>query len=343
MVVIPFEYIIGIVFATVVLVPSMAVIMYYKFKISTIFVIVVGNTSMAILGCLVALFHGIFDYSPIAILLGSFITLPVGVGAVFGQYLYFQRPLKQLIAQTQAIEAGDLTAEAAGTTRKDEFGVVLNGFARMYSSLRITLQKTSQIADLLATSAQEMASSAEEVNASSEEISAITQQISRGTQHQTEQSNVAVKRTEAMKSQFSQQVQGIEATAELIETISGQVNMLALNASIEAARAGEYGRGFAVVADNIRRLAEETKQSLSQVTHIIETLRKALGQEIDLITGAVQTIASISEETAAGAEEASAATEEQAATMQEMSASAQELAKLAIDMEASVKQFKLPK
>ena len=298
---------------------------------------------MAILGCLVTLLHGIFDYSLIAILLGSVITLPIGVGAVLGQYWYFQRPLKQLITQTQAIEAGDLTAETAEISRKDEFGVVLNGFARMYASLRATLQKTSQIADLLATSAQEMASSAEEVNASSEEISSITQQISRGTQHQTEQSNVAVKRTEAMKGQFSQQVQGIEAAAELIQTISGQVNMLALNASIEAARAGEYGRGFAVVADNIRRLAEETKQSLNQVTHIIETLRKALGQEIDQITVAVQTIASISEETAAGAEEASAATEEQAATMQEMSASAQELAKLAIDMEASVKQFKLPK
>ncbi|MFX0067134.1 MAG: methyl-accepting chemotaxis protein [Candidatus Hermodarchaeota archaeon] len=343
MVVIPFEYIIGIVFATVVLTPIMIVVLYYKFKISAVFVIVVGSTTLSVVGFLMALFHSIFDYSPIAILLGCFVLLPIDLGAVLGQYWYFQRPLKQLIAQTQAIEAGDLTAEVAETPRKDEYGVVLNGFARMYASLRATLQQTSQIADLLATSAQEMASSAEEVNASSEEISSITQQISHGTQHQTEQSNVAVKRTEAMKSQFNEQIQGIETTAELIETISGQVNMLALNASIEAARAGEYGRGFAVVADNIRRLAEETKQSLNQVTHIIETLRKALGQEIDLITVAVQTIASISEETAAGAEEASAATEEQAATMQEMSASAQELAKLAIDMEALVKEFKLSK
>lgn len=61
----------------------------------------------------------------------------------------------------------------------------------------------------------------------------------------------------------------------IIEYISGifkQINLLALNASIEAARAGEAGRGFSVVAQEIKKLADETKHSLSKIGQIIEEI-----------------------------------------------------------------------
>ena len=61
---------------------------------------------------------------------------------------------------------------------------------------------------------------------------------------------------------------------EVIEQIADQTNLLALNASIEAARAGEAGRGFAVVSEEIRKLADNTKESLEKFKIFTEEIQK---------------------------------------------------------------------
>ncbi len=72
---------------------------------------------------------------------------------------------------------------------------------------------------------------------------------------------------------LKQQSDEIALITEVIRSITDQTNLLALNAAIEAARAGEHGKGFAVVAEEVRKLAEQSKQSAMRIAGLIESIQ----------------------------------------------------------------------
>ncbi len=174
------------------------------------------------------------------------------------------------------------------------------------------VEEVSATTEELSANMEETAASAEEMSATSQDIERAVQSIAQKSQEGATQAGEINKRAEDTKAnvqasqkkakeiftstkselesaiESSKVVEQINVLSDSIMDITSQTNLLALNAAIEAARAGEAGKGFSVVADEIRKLAEQSKDTVTEIQSItvkvIESVKNLSDSSSNLLT-----------------------------------------------------------
>ncbi|SDS42834.1 methyl-accepting chemotaxis protein [Pseudomonas granadensis] len=222
-------------------------------------------------------------------------------------------PMNRIVTILDIMRTGDLSSRL-NLDRKDEFGAVETGFNDMMTELtalvsqaqRSSVQVTTSVTEIAATSKQQQATATEtaatttEIGATSREIAATSRDLVRTmTEVSTaaDQASVLAGSGQQGLARMEDTMHSVMGAADLVNAklailnekagninqvvvtivkVADQTNLLSLNAAIEAEKAGEYGRGFAVVATEVRRLADQTAVATYDIEQMVREIQSAV-------------------------------------------------------------------
>ena len=222
-------------------------------------------------------------------------------------------PMNRIVQILETMRTGDLSTRLA-LDRNDEFGSVQTGFNDMVAELaalvsqaqRSSVQVTTSVTEIAATSKQQQATATEtaatttEIGATSREIAATSRDLVRTMTEVTsaaDQASILAGSGQQGLARMEETMHSVMGAADLVNSklailnekagninqvvvtivkVADQTNLLSLNAAIEAEKAGEYGRGFAVVATEVRRLADQTAVATYDIEQMVREIQSAV-------------------------------------------------------------------
>jgi len=245
-----------------------------------------------------------------------------GLAIIAFSSLSIVKPIRQVVERLNDIASGegDLT-QRLEVKSQDEIGQLSQGFNLFLDKLQHTIKEVIQTTEQVASTTSQAKASASSTRESSESQFKEVDLVATAAEEMTQTAGLVVQNAEVavdaaceanrsarqgqqvielsagemrkLVERMSSAVPIVEELAKnngniteilsVIEGISEQTNLLALNAAIEAARAGEQGRGFAVVADEVRNLASRTQSSVGEIRAVIDKVHAGTQDVVEAI------------------------------------------------------------